>query len=72
MKLLKLSAAAALACLLATSANADDEKAKRDLTDSMQEVYNVLPSSVDNLSDAFTKGMFCELKSTRAMIPIVF
>ncbi len=58
MKLLKLSAAAALACLLATSANADDEKAKRDLTDSMQEVYNVLPSSVDNLSDAFTKGMF--------------
>ena len=57
MKLLKLSTAAALACLLATSANADDQ-AKRDLTDSMQEVYNVLPSSVDNLSDAFTKGMF--------------
>ncbi len=58
MKLLKLSAAAALACLLATSASAADEKAKRDLTDSMQEVYNTLPSSVDNLSDAFTKGMF--------------
>ena len=58
MKLLKLSAVAALACLLATSANADEEKAKRDLKDNMQEVYNVLPSSVDNLSDAFTKGMF--------------
>ena len=57
MKLLKLSTAAALACLLATSANADDQ-AKRDLKDNYQEVYNVLPSSVDNLSDAFTKGMF--------------
>lgn len=58
MKLLKLSAVAALACLLTTSANADEEKSKRDLQDNYQEVYNVVPSSVDNLSDAFTKGMF--------------
>lgn len=56
MKLLKLSTTA-LVCLLAASANADD-KAKRDIKDNMQEVYNILPSSVDNLSDAFTKGMF--------------
>lgn len=58
MKLVKLSVAAAFTCMLAVSANADDEKAKRDLKGNYQEVYNVLPSSVDNLSDAFTKGVF--------------
>lgn len=58
MKFVKMSVAAALACTLAVSANAGDDKAKRDIKDNMQEVYNVLPSSVDNLSDAFTNGMF--------------
>ncbi|MBU0631846.1 OprD family outer membrane porin [bacterium] len=58
MKLVKISAIAAVACLLATSANADDTKAKRDLKNNMMEVYNELPSSVDSLSDAFTKGVF--------------
>ena len=58
MKLVKLSVATAIACMLVTSANADDNQAKRVLNDNMTEVYNVLPSSVENLSDAFTKGMF--------------
>lgn len=58
MKLLKISAVAAIACMLATSVNAEDTKPKRELKNNMMEVYNVLPASVDNLSDAFTEGVF--------------
>lgn len=58
MKLLKISAVTAAICLLATSVNADDAKPKRELKGNMMEVYNTLPASVNNLSDAFTEGMF--------------
>ncbi|MBD3823854.1 MAG: outer membrane porin, OprD family, partial [Epsilonproteobacteria bacterium] len=57
MKIVKISAAAALACALAVSANAEDAKPKRTLKNNMQEVYNVVPSSVDSLSAAFSEGM---------------
>ncbi|WP_345979659.1 OprD family outer membrane porin [Sulfurimonas sp. HSL3-2] len=58
MNLIKMSAITALVCGLCISANADDTKAKRELKNNMMEVYNTLPSSVDNLGDAFTKGVF--------------
>lgn len=53
-----MSAITALVCGLCISANADDTKAKRELKNNMQEIYNTLPSSVDTLGDAFTKGVF--------------
>lgn len=58
MKFVKMSVAAALACTLAVSANAGDDKEKRTLQGNMNEVYNVLPKSVDNLGDAFANGIF--------------
>jgi hypothetical protein len=58
MVVLKISAVAALACILATSANAEDAKPKRELKGNMVEVYNTLPSSAENLTEAFTNGMF--------------
>ncbi len=58
MKLLKISAVTAAICLLTTSVSADDAKPKRELKGNMMEVYNTLPASVDNITDAFTKGEF--------------
>lgn len=59
MKMIKISVAtAAIVSLLASSAVAEDAKPKRVLKNNMQEVYKTLPASVDNLSDAFTKGIF--------------
>ena len=58
MKLLKISAIAAAACLLATSVSADETKPKRELKNNMMVITNTLPSSVDNISDAFTEGVF--------------
>lgn len=59
MKLLKISAIATLACLLSSSAYAEKTevaKPKRQLKNNMMEVYNTLPVSVDNFTDAFAKG----------------
>ena len=56
MKILKISLIAALVC--AASVSADDAKPKRSLKGNMQEVYNTLPKSVDNLGAAFTEGVF--------------
>ncbi|QOY51782.1 OprD family outer membrane porin [Candidatus Sulfurimonas baltica] len=58
MKILKISAIAAAACLLASSANADDAKPKRQLKGNMMEVYNTLPSSANNITEAFANGVF--------------
>jgi len=58
MKLLKISAAAAMICVMATALSADDAKPKRVIKNNMDEVYNTLPKSVDNLGEAFTEGMF--------------
>ncbi len=59
MKLVKLSAIAAVACVLVTGAYAEEakaEKPKRQLKNNMMEVYNVLPGSVDNFTDMFAQG----------------
>ncbi|WP_294929580.1 OprD family outer membrane porin [Sulfurimonas sp.] len=59
MMMIKISAATAVVVsLLASSVFADDTQPKRVLKNNMMEVYKTLPSSVDNLSDAFTKGIF--------------
>jgi hypothetical protein len=60
MKLLKMSTIAALACLLTSSAYAEETEAakpKRQLKNNMMEVYNTLPGSVDNFTDAFAEGV---------------
>ena len=58
MKLLKLSAVAALTCALSISAQADDSKPKRELKNNMMVKTNVVPGKVDKLSEMFTKGIF--------------
>jgi hypothetical protein len=58
MKLVKMSIAAAVACMLVTSASADDAKPKRELKGNMMEVYNTLPGTADNITDAFANGVF--------------
>jgi len=58
MKLVKLSLVTVLACTLAISISADEAKPKRTLQGNMNEVYNTLPSSANNISEAFTNGMF--------------
>ena len=58
MRLLKISAVTAAICLLATSVNADDTKPKRQLKGNMMEVYNTLPSKANNITEAFTNGIF--------------
>ena len=58
MKLLKISAIAAAACLVATSVSADEVKSKRSLKGNMMEVYNVLPGSANSISEAFADGVF--------------
>lgn len=58
MKLKKFSLVAALAFMLATSITADEIKPKRTLQGNMDEVYNTLPSSANNLGEVFTNGMF--------------
>lgn len=59
MKLLKMSTMAAFACLLMNSAYAQESdltKPKRQLKNNMTEVYNTLPDSVKNFTDALVKG----------------
>lgn len=56
--MIKIAASAAALLLITTSVSAEDKKAKRELKNNMMEVYNTLPSSVDNISDAFTEGVF--------------
>jgi len=51
MKLVKLSAVAIAALTLGTAVQAD-------VKGNMNVVYNQLPSSVDNITDAFSEGMF--------------
>ncbi|SMP87088.1 outer membrane porin, OprD family [Epsilonproteobacteria bacterium SCGC AD-308-E02] len=58
MKLVKMSIAAAVACMVVTSASADDAKPKRELKGNMMEVYNTLPGTADNITDAFANGVF--------------
>ncbi|MDD5372730.1 MAG: OprD family outer membrane porin [Sulfurimonas sp.] len=58
MKLKKLSLVAALVCTLAASISADEVLPKRTLQGNMDEVYNTLPSSANNIGEAFTNGMF--------------
>ncbi|MBU1658137.1 OprD family outer membrane porin [bacterium] len=58
MKLLKISAVAAMVCTFCVSANAEVTKPKRELKNNMTEVYNVLPSGAENLTDAFANGIF--------------
>ena len=58
MKLVKMSIAAAVACMVVTSANAADTKPKREIKGNMMEVYNTLPGTADNITDAFANGVF--------------
>jgi len=58
MKLVKISAVTAMVCLLGVSANAADTKPKRQLKNNMMVKTNVLPSSVDSFSKAFSEGVF--------------
>ncbi|WP_434636325.1 OprD family outer membrane porin [Sulfurimonas sp. NW7] len=58
MKLLKLSAVAALSCALSISANAAETKPKRELKNNMMVKTNIVPGEVDSLSEMFTEGMF--------------
>jgi len=56
MKLVKISIAAAVACLVTTSVSADDSK--RTLKNNMMVVTKQTPKSVDSLAEAFSEGMF--------------
>lgn len=58
MKLLKISAVAVAALALTTTLYAEDAKPKRALKNNMMEVYNTLPASAENLTDAFANGVF--------------
>ncbi len=58
MKLLKLSAVVALTCVLSITANAGENKPKRELKNNMMVKTNITPKSVDTIKDAFGKGMF--------------
>lgn len=58
MKLMKLSAVAVLTCALSVTANAGDNKPKRELKNNMMVKTNVKPGKVDKLSEMFTEGMF--------------
>ncbi len=58
MKLIKLSTIAITSVMLTTSLNATLTNDKITLKGNMQVKYNELPSSVENLSDAFLEGMF--------------
>ena len=58
MKLLKLSLVAAAACLLTTSANAEDTKPKRELKNNMMVVTNVTPPTANSFTEAFSEGVF--------------
>ncbi len=58
MNLAKISLAAAVACMVITSASADDSKPKRELKGNMNQVYNTLPANADTISDAFANGVF--------------
>jgi len=57
LKVISVAAAAALACTLTSSANADDFKVKRSLKGNMMEVYNVLPGKADSITDMFADGI---------------
>jgi hypothetical protein len=58
MKLLKTSVIAILSLGIATTANATLKNDKITLKNNMIVKYNKLPSSVNNLSDAFLEGVF--------------
>ncbi|QOP43778.1 OprD family porin [Sulfurimonas sediminis] len=58
MKILKLSAIAALACVFSVSVEADESTQKRELKNNMMVKTNIVPGKVDNLADMFTEGMF--------------
>jgi hypothetical protein len=60
MKLIKLSLVATIVLSygLSTSLSADEAKPKRTLQGNMNEVYNTLPSSANDVGEAFTNGMF--------------
>ena len=58
MKLLKLSAVAALTCALSISAQADEGKPKCELKNNMMVKTNIVPGKVDNLSRMFKDGIF--------------
>jgi hypothetical protein len=55
---IKMAAAAAICLLAVTSVSADETKPKRSLKNNMNVVYNQLPPSADNITDAFANGMF--------------
>ncbi len=59
MNFIKISAVAAIACVLGGSAYAEDKafEVKRTLKNNMMEVYKQTPKSVDNVTDAFAEGM---------------
>jgi hypothetical protein len=58
MKFVKMSAVAVAALALTTTVYAEDAKPKRELKNNMMEVYNTLPASAENLTDAFANGVF--------------
>ena len=60
MKLIKLSLVATIVLSygLSISLSADEAKQKRTLQGNMNEVYNTLPSSANDVGEAFTNGMF--------------
>lgn len=56
--IIKIAAGTAAVLLMATSAQADVAKPKRELKGNMMEVYNTLPGTADNITDAFANGVF--------------
>ena len=57
MKRLHISLVAAAACLMTTSASAEDTKPKREFKNNMMLVTNQAPGSVDSISEMFSEGM---------------
>ena len=58
MKLLKTGVAILSVCVFSVALNADEAKPKRTLQGNMNEVYNTLPSSANDIGEAFTNGIF--------------
>ncbi len=58
MKLLKTGVAILSVCVFTVALNADEAKPKRTLQGNMNEVYNTLPSSANDIGEAFANGMF--------------
>ncbi|WP_321778580.1 hypothetical protein [Sulfurimonas sp.] len=57
-KLIKISIITTALIAISTNTYAEEELSKRTIKSNYQEVYNTLPSSVQNLSELFSEGKF--------------